>query len=180
MALRFITKYLKDIGADPCDNIMSAGPVSDDLFNWHASIMGPSDTPYEGGVFWLDLKFPQEFPFRPPKVRFKTKVYHCNINDKGGISLDLLMDNWSPALTAEKLLLSICSLLADPNPDDPLAIDIAKLYKSNKKEHDRIAAEWTRKYAQGKVASKPPTRFIWITYDGNDMQNGMIFNIIHE
>jgi ubiquitin-conjugating enzyme E2 D/E len=147
MALRRITKELKDLEADPPANC-SAGPVGDDLFKWRATIMGPPDSAYDGGVFFLDITFPQDYPFKPPKVKFNTKIYHCNVNDKGGICLDILKDNWSPALTVSKVLLSICSLLTDPNPDDPLVPDIAKLYKTNRKQHNKIAAEWTRKYAQ--------------------------------
>jgi len=145
-ALRRITKELKDLEADPPANC-SAGPVGDDLFKWKATIMGPQNSAYDGGVFFLDINFPQDYPFKPPNVRFQTKMYHCNVNDKGGICLDILKDNWSPALTISKVLLSICSLLTDPNPDDPLVPEIAKLYKTNRKEHDKIAAEWTRKYA---------------------------------
>jgi len=147
MALKRINKELADIGKSPPSNC-SAGPIGDDLFKWQATIMGPSDSPYEGGVFFLEIQFPQDYPFKPPKIRFQTKIYHCNVNDKGGICLDILKDNWSPALTISKVLLSICSLLTDPNPDDPLVPEIATLYKKNRKTHDKTAAEWTRKYAQ--------------------------------
>ena len=147
MALRRITKELKDLESDPPANC-SAGPVGDDLFTWNATISGPGDSPYDGGVFFLSISFPQDYPFKPPKIKFTTKIYHCNVNDKGGICLDILKDNWSPALTISKVLLSICSLLTDPNPDDPLVPNIAKLYKTNRKQHDKIAREWTVKYAQ--------------------------------
>ena len=147
MALRRIKKELKDIQRCPPSNC-SAGTVGDDIFKWQGTILGPSDSPYYGGVFYLEMQFPQDYPFRPPKINFKTRIFHCNVNDKGVIYLDILKDDWSPALTISKVLLSICSLLTDPNPDDPLVPEIASLYKKNRKEHDQKAADWTRKYAQ--------------------------------
>ena len=146
MALKRINKELADIGRDPPANC-SAGPEGNDLFHWQATLMGPPDSPYEGGVFFLDIQFPQDYPFKPPKVRFTTKIYHCNVNDKGVICLDILKGEWSPALTISKVLLSICSLLTDPNPDDPLVAEIARVYKNDKTKHDSTAREWTRKYA---------------------------------
>lgn len=142
-----IAKELKDIARDPPSNC-SAGPAdSKDLYKWNATIMGPTDSPYAGGCFNLQIEFPQEYPFKPPKVRFSTKVYHCNVNDRGGICLDILKDNWSPALTISKVLLSICSLLCDPNPDDPLVPEIARIFKTDRDKYTELAREWTRKYA---------------------------------
>jgi ubiquitin-conjugating enzyme E2 D/E len=146
MALKRINKELADLGKDPPANC-SAGPASNDLFHWQATIMGPDESPYAQGVFFLDIQFPQDYPFKPPKVKFRTKIYHCNINDKGGICLDILKDNWSPALTISKVLLSICSLLTDPNPDDPLVPEIANQLKKDRTTHDATAREWTQKYA---------------------------------
>ena len=83
------------------------GPVGDDLFHWQATIMGPEESPYTGGVFFLDIHFPADYPFKPPKVSFTTRIYHCNINSNGGICLDILKDQWSPALTISKVLLSV-------------------------------------------------------------------------
>ncbi|KAJ3189767.1 Ubiquitin-conjugating enzyme E2 4 [Gaertneriomyces sp. JEL0708] len=112
-----------------------------------ATIMGPSDSPYSGGVFFLSIHFPTDYPFKPPKVNFTTRIYHPNINSNGSICLDILRDQWSPALTISKVLLSICSLLTDPNPDDPLVPEIAHVYKTDRARYEATAREWTRKYA---------------------------------
>ncbi|ORZ02926.1 ubiquitin-conjugating enzyme/RWD-like protein [Syncephalastrum racemosum] len=141
-----ITKELAEIALDPPANC-SAGPKGDNLYEWVSTIAGPSGSPYAGGVFFLDVHFPQEYPFKPPKVVFRTRIYHCNINSQGAICLDILKDNWSPALTISKVLLSICSLLTDANPHDPLVGNIAQEYLNDREEHDRIAREWTKRYA---------------------------------
>ena len=146
MALKRINKELKEFILDPPENC-SAGPVKDDLFHWQSTIMGPTDSPYDGGVYTLNIHFPADYPFKPPKIRFITRIYHPNINKSGGICLDILKEEWSPALTTSKVLLSICSLLVDPNPDDPLEPEIAQLYKKNRDRYNMHAREWTRKYA---------------------------------
>ncbi|KAI8144438.1 ubiquitin-conjugating enzyme/RWD-like protein [Fennellomyces sp. T-0311] len=141
-----ISKELAEISLDPPANC-SAGPKGDNLYEWVSTIAGPSGSPYAGGIFFLDVHFPQEYPFKPPKVVFRTRIYHCNINSQGAICLDILKDNWSPALTISKVLLSICSLLTDPNPHDPLVGSIAQDYLTDREEHDRVAREWTKRYA---------------------------------
>ena len=109
--------------------------------------MGPKGTPYEGGLFYLDVSFPAQYPFEAPKLRFQTKIYHCNVSSQGVICLDILKDNWSPALTIAKVLLSITSLMSDANPADPLVDNIAQEYKHDRRRHDKKAAEWTARYA---------------------------------
>ena len=146
MALQRITRELKALKDDPPANC-SAGPLSDDIFRWQATLMGATDTPYEGGVFFLNIDFPEDYPYKPPRIRFDTKIYHPNINSTGGICLDILKEQWSPALTISKVLLSICSLLTDPNPDDPLDIKAADLYKSNRLKYDITAKKFTDLYA---------------------------------
>ena len=96
--------------------VSSAGPKGDNIYEWVSTILGPPGSVYEGGVFFLDIHFSPEYPFKPPKVTFRTRIYHCNINSQGVICLDILKDNWSPALTVSKVLLSVCSLLTDCNP----------------------------------------------------------------
>ncbi|GAB4857487.1 hypothetical protein Ancab_015396 [Ancistrocladus abbreviatus] len=146
MASKRILKELKDLQKDPPTSC-SAGPVAEDMFHWQATIMGPPDSPYAGGVFLVTIHFPPDYPFKPPKVAFRTKVFHPNINSNGSICLDILKEQWSPALTISKVLLSICSLLTDPNPDDPLVPEIAHMYKTDRAKYETTARSWTQKYA---------------------------------
>jgi ubiquitin-conjugating enzyme E2 D/E len=110
-------------------------------------MFGPADSPYAGGYFKMQIQFPVDYPFKPPVVTFLTKIYHPNINSAGGICLDILKNQWSPALTVSKVLLSILSLLTDANPNDPLVPEIAHIYKSNRQEFDEKARAYTLKYA---------------------------------
>jgi ubiquitin-conjugating enzyme E2 D len=142
-----IKKELELFLEDPPANC-SAGIINDnDIYEWDATIIGPVDGPYEGGIFNLKISFPSDYPFKPPICIFTTKIYHPNINTSGGICLDILKESWSPALTISKILLSICSLLDDPNPDDPLMPEIADLYKNNKEKYIEEARHWTAVYA---------------------------------
>ncbi|CAD7697195.1 unnamed protein product [Ostreobium quekettii] len=145
-SLRRIQKELAEICLDPPANC-TAGPKEDNLYEWTSSLQGPDGTPYAGGIFFLDIHFPTDYPFRAPKVVFKTRIYHCNVNNSGQICLDVLKDQWSPALTVSKILLSVSALLSEPNPHDPLVPNIAQELLSDREEHDRVAAEWTKRYA---------------------------------
>lgn len=149
-ALKRIMKEYKELTVDDPfpDDSCTVQPKQDDYFHLQATITGPSGTPYEDGLFFLDIDFPNDYPFKPPKVKFTTNIYHCNVSDKGGICLDILKDKWSPALSLKKVLSSVIELLQFPNPDNPLRSEIAKLLKESKEEHDKNAAEYTRKYAQ--------------------------------
>ena len=120
-----LQKELGEMTKEPPPNC-TAGPKNENLHDWVSTILGPPGSPYEEGVFILDINFPQEYPFKPPKITFRTRIYHCNINSQGVIWVDILKDQWSPALTLSKVLLSISSLLADYNPSDLLVGSIAK------------------------------------------------------
>ncbi|KAK9056933.1 hypothetical protein SSX86_024298 [Deinandra increscens subsp. villosa] len=128
---------------------ISASPSEDNMRYFNVMILGPTQSPYEGGVFKLELFLPEEYPMSAPKVRFLTKIYHPNIDKLGRICLDILKDKWSPALQIRTVLLSIQALLSAPNPDDPLSENIAKHWKSNEAEAVETAKEWTRLYASG-------------------------------
>ena len=147
--LRRIKKELEEMQKNPPENC-SAGLINEnDPFQWRATIIGPEGSPYHGGIFYLKIHLGPDYPFKAPHITFMTKIYHCNVNPTGSICLDILKDQWSPALGITKVLLSICSLLSDPNPNDPLSPEIANIYKSNKEQFDINAREYTLKHASG-------------------------------
>jgi len=146
MNLRRIRSELAELATNDIPNI-NAKPISDDNIKWSGSIIGPEGTPYTGGIFNLDITLPSDYPYKPPIVKMKTKIYHPNINNEGTICLDILKDQWSPALTLTKVLLSISSLLAEPNPNDPLAPDVARIYLNDFKAFTKKARDFTEKYA---------------------------------
>eukprot|EP01090_Pellita_catalonica_P018013 TRINITY_DN5627_c0_g1_i1.p1 TRINITY_DN5627_c0_g1~~TRINITY_DN5627_c0_g1_i1.p1 ORF type:complete len:151 (+),score=24.06 TRINITY_DN5627_c0_g1_i1:100-552(+) len=126
---------------------ISADPHEDNARYFDVAVTGPLQSPYEGGVFKLELFLTDEYPMAAPKVRFLTKIYHPNVDRLGRICLDILKDKWSPALQIRTVLLSIQALLSAPNPDDPLANDIAKIWKDDEELAIKTAREWTRRYA---------------------------------
>lgn len=135
-----------DMENRPIEGI-NATPLADNLLNWDCVIIGPEGTPYENGVFYLDFQISPEYPLEPPKVTFRTKVYHPNIDDSGNICVDILKGNWSSVLTISQVLLSISSLFLDPNPGDPLKPEVARQYMENKDLFNQTAEQWTRHYA---------------------------------
>lgn len=149
MSLLRLNKEYKDILKTPPDGV-TAELKNGNIYEWIATLKGPNGTPYQGGVFKLRVTFPTDYPFKPPKITFTTPIYHCNINTKGDICLDILKDNWSPALTVSKILLSISSLLNDPNPNDPLEPNIASLYRTDRAKHDELAKAQTVSKAMAK------------------------------
>lgn len=145
---RRIIKETQKLLQEPAPGI-SASPSDDNLRYFNVMVLGPSQSPYEGGVFKLELFLPEDYPMAPPKVRFLTKIYHPNVDKLGRICLDILKDKWSPALQIRTVLLSIQALLSAPNPDDPLADNVAKHWKDDEKAAIQTAREWTHAYAQG-------------------------------
>lgn len=147
MALpRRIVKETQRLMSEPAPGI-SATPHEDNLRYFDVIIAGPAQSPFEGGLFHLELFLPEEYPMTPPKVRFITKIYHPNIDRLGRICLDILKDKWSPALQIRTVLISIQALLSEPNPDDPLANDVALHWKKDKDDAVNTARQWTQRYA---------------------------------
>ena len=116
----------------------SASPANEDnLFQWNATIVGPDESPFEGGIYSLRLQFPDQYPEKPPRVRFVTEMFHPNIFPDGTLCLDIIQDKWKPIYTVGTILMSIQSLLTDPNNDSPANVDAARLLKSDPKAYKK-------------------------------------------
>ncbi|KAF4670018.1 ubiquitin-conjugating enzyme E2 N [Perkinsus olseni] len=144
-----IEKETQKLKEDPPPGL-SAVPDPNNLRYFHIELEGPQGTPYENGVYKLEMFLPEGYPMEPPKVRFLTKIYHPNIDKLGRICLDILKDKWSPALQIRTVLLSIQALLSAPEPDDPLDTGVAEHFKHNRAEADGIARSWNQIYAMHK------------------------------
>jgi len=144
---RRIIKETQRLQQEPVPGIVAI-PDEANARYFHVTVDGPAESPFEGGTFKLELFLPEDYPMSAPKVRFITRIYHPNIDKLGRICLDILKDKWSPALQIRTVLLSIQALLSAPNPDDPLANDVAELWKLNEHEALKNAREWTQKYAR--------------------------------
>ncbi len=135
---RRLLKDLKKIEKESAEGQnpgITATPEEDSLFRWNAVIFGPDETEWEGGVFRLSLEFTEEYPNKPPKVKFLTKMFHPNIYNDGSICLDILQSMWSPVYDISSILTSIQSLLCDPNPLSPANNEAAELFSKNHKEY---------------------------------------------
>lgn len=132
---------------DPPDGV-SCVPTENDIMIWNAVIFGPDDTPFEDGIFKLTIEFTEGYPNEPPTVKFVSNMFHSNVYSDGRVALDILQNRWTPVYNVSAVLISIQSLLTDPNPNsaaNPLA---AQLYKQNRREYEeRIKAtvkqSWT-------------------------------------
>mmetsp|Transcript_16404 Transcript_16404/g.18557 ORF Transcript_16404/g.18557 Transcript_16404/m.18557 type:complete len:149 (-) Transcript_16404:1170-1616(-) len=148
MAARTLGKELKKVreyglrGAE-------ASPVGDNLFKWNLILDGPEDSPYEGGKFKIEVDFPDNYPFVPPKLRFKTTIYHPSVNkETGKICTDLIADQWKPTLGLRYIVQTLRSVLEDPSSDRPVEPKIAMEYEKAPRKFHKTARQYTKMYAR--------------------------------
>merc|ERR1712241_1001175 len=139
-ARRRLMRDFKRLQQDPPAGV-SGAPSDNNIMLWNAVIFGPHDTPFEDGTFKLTIEFTEEYPNKPPTVRFVSKMFHPNVYADGGICLDILQNRWSPTYDVSAILTSIQSLLDEPNPNSPANSVAAQLYQENRREYEkRVAA----------------------------------------
>ncbi|KAK2174568.1 hypothetical protein NP493_794g01024 [Ridgeia piscesae] len=154
-----LRRQLADLNKNPVEGF-SAGLIDDeDIYRWEVLIIGPPDTYYEGGFFKAHLTFPQDYPQKPPKMKFMTEIWHPNIDSKSGdVCISILHDpgedkfgyerpeeRWLPIHTVETILVSVISMLADPNDESPANLDAAKEWREDKTEFKKKVARCVRK-----------------------------------
>ena len=139
MSLQRLRKEYEQMKNDYTPNL-SAAPVDDNLYQWEAIILGPTETPYEGGIFKLNISVLQDYPFKPPIVTFKTKIYHPNINSEGSICLDIFKDStkWAATNTISTVIRSIILLLDTPNELSPWNKEANELYVNCQKDYNQM------------------------------------------
>lgn len=139
-ARKRLMRDFKKLNQDPPQGV-NGSPCPDNVLKWNAVIIGPEDTPWDGGTFSLTLEFTEEYPNKAPVVKFKTTMFHPNIYADGGICLDILQNQWSPIYDVAAILTSIQSLLSDPNPNSPANSEAARMYNENRREYNRRVQE---------------------------------------
>ena len=173
-----IRKEFKEISLNPMASIgFSVGlPNENNLFEWRCTLLGPNDSPYQGGLFYLRVLFPYDYPQSRPEVRFITPIYHVNVNDKQqyGDDIDPLghvcistINNWKPTLTMKQVFADIFALFYLGNPKSPFSVDMQKEFENNKALYDRKVKYFVKKYA---AIGKPYKEYkFWdFSYDENN------------
>ena len=146
-------KYLKNefqqLQNDP---ILSLGatvglPNPSNIFHWNITLLGPVDTPYTGGMFFLTADFPDDYPEKKPEIKFTNKIYHLNVRESDGHICISTLNQWVPRTPMVNVISAIFALFYEQNPLSPYSVSMAAQYKLRRNEFNRIAAEWTQKYA---------------------------------
>lgn len=149
-AARFLQLELKKIHSEPVEGFRVSLPEDSDLSTWDVSIFGPPDTLYEGGYFKAKMKFPNDYPYSPPKFCFLTKMWHPNIYENGQVCISILhpptddpssgelpSERWNPTQNVRTILLSIISLLNEPNINSPANVDASISFRNWKEGKDK-------------------------------------------
>ena len=147
-AMNYLKNEFKKLQNDPIVSLgCTVGLIDNNLFKWRVSLMGPSDTPYAGGMFFLTAEFPDDYPIGGPKVKFDTKIYHVNISQNDGLVCISTLKYWEPYTPFSNVMASIFSLFYNQNPRSPFSPQLAQEFINNHAQYEQNVREWTKKYA---------------------------------
>merc|ERR1712137_122529 len=147
-ATRRLHKELEDIKKSGTKSFRDIQVDEQNILTWHGFIV-PDQSPYNKGAFRIKINFPAEYPFKPPKISFKTKIYHPNIDEKGQVCLPIISpENWKPATKTDQVIQALVALVNDPEPEHPLRADLAEEYTKDRKKFMKNAEEFTKKYSE--------------------------------
>lgn len=147
-ATRRLSKELSDIRQAPIKNFRGIQVDESNMFTWQGYIV-PDSAPYDKGAFRVELIFPAEYPFKPPRITFKTKIYHPNVDEKGQVCLPIISaENWKPATRADQVLKALITLVTCPEPEHPLRADLAEEYCKDRARFMKNAEEFTKKHSE--------------------------------
>ncbi|KAL4423487.1 hypothetical protein ABPG77_003620 [Micractinium sp. CCAP 211/92] len=168
-----VRKEIRDIERDKASGV-TIELLGNSVQKLIGCLKGPRDTPFDGGIFYVNIELDDQYPFVPPKMRFITKVWHPNISSaNGAICLDILKDQWSPALTLKTALLSLQALLSSPQPDDPQDAVVARQYMGSLAEYETTARQWTQMYAHGQQVVGLEAKVLQIVEMGFDREQAL-------
>ena len=144
-----LKKELKELQTDPLATLgVTVGLVKkNDYFHWQITMLGPQDTPYAGGLFFLTADFPNNYPKIGPEIRFKNKIYHLNVNEANGHVCISTLNDWQKENTMSEVLSLIFALFYKENPESAYDKQKSQLFKTNRAKFDENVRDWTRKYA---------------------------------
>ncbi|WKX99777.1 hypothetical protein Q1695_014558 [Nippostrongylus brasiliensis] len=145
---RRLQKELSDLKSCGVKAYESVEYNESNLLHWTVLLI-PDKEPYNKGAFKVNIDFPADYPFKPPKITLATKIYHPNIDDKGQVCLPIVdPNNWKPATRTEQVMMALLALIQEPEPDHPLRADLAEEFSKDRKKFNKTAEEFTKKHAE--------------------------------
>jgi len=147
-ASRRLQKELGDIRKSNLKSFRDIQVDESNLLNWQGLLV-PENSPYNKGAWRIDIVFPAEYPFKPPKISFRTKIYHPNIDESGQVCLPIISaENWKATTKTDRVIQALVTLVNDPEPEHPLRADLAEEYTKDRKKFLKNAEEFTRKHSE--------------------------------
>lgn len=161
IALRRLMTEYKQLTQNPPEGIVAGPADENNFFEWDCFITGPQGTCFENGVFTAKLTFSEDYPLSPPKMKFTCDIFHPNIYSDGRVCISILhapgddpmgyetsAERWSPVQSVEKILISVVSMLAEPNDESPANVNAAKMWREDRQQFEQIADDLVRKTLQ--------------------------------